>query len=451
MNRRLFGTDGIRGVANQEPMTPETMVRLGQAVGVYFRKGSRPPRVLIGRDPRISGFMLERAFVAGVLSTGATVWEVGVLPTPAVCYLAKKLRADLGAMISASHNPMEDNGIKFFGSNGYKLPDQTESEIEHLLASGSFPNRPLGGAVGVAHDYRSYRGAYLEFLASTIPASLSWPGWKIVVDGANGAVSEFIRPLLAMRGVKVIAVGCDPNGTNINQKTGAMHPEVTQRLVKREKADFGMCFDGDGDRALFCDEQGGLLDGDDVLALAAESLVMSGSHGKKIIVGTVMSNFGLEEFLKSRGVTLKRAKVGDRYVLEMMKASGAWVGGEPSGHTIFSKHHSTGDGLLTALQVLAMLAARGRPVSHTARLFEHFPQVHQSVPLKEKRAVKLEAMPEVTKAISEAETALAGQGRIVVRPSGTEPLVRVMVEAKQAAQAKHTAEGLVHVLKRWLK
>ncbi len=441
--RKLFGTDGIRGLANQEPMTPETLLRLGQAVGLYYRTAHHTPKILVGRDPRISGFMLERAFVAGVLSTGATVWEVGVIPTPGVCFLAKKLKADAGAMISASHNPVEDNGIKFFGPDGYKLPDAVEAHIEQLLENKVMPHRPVADGVGVAHDFRSHRTQYLEFLSRSIPASLSWPGWKVVVDGAHGAVSEFIRPLLTMRGVQVVAIGCQPNGVNINKGAGPLYPQALQKRVKVERADLGMCFDGDGDRALFCDEKGGLLDGDDILALVADDLLQQNGH-LKTVVGTVMSNFGLEEFLTSKGVKLARAKVGDRYVLEMMRAQKAVIGGEPSGHTIFTDRHTTGDGLLTALQVLAILKRRERPVSHTARLFEHYPQFHTSVRVKEKRDI--ETMPGVKAAIRDAEQQLLGHGRVVVRPSGTEPIIRVMVEAKREADAKRLASTIVRAL-----
>jgi len=430
-------------------MTPEMMVKLGQAIGWYFRRARKWPRVLVGRDPRISGFMLERAFVSGVLSTGATVWEVGVIPTPGVCYLTRHLKADVGAMISASHNPAEDNGIKFFGPDGYKLSDAVEAEMERWLEQGVVPHRPVGAHVGVAHDYRSYRTRYFQFLSNSIPASLSWPGWKIVVDGAHGATSEFIRPLLAMRGVSVIAIGCTPNGLNINRRSGAMYPEVLQKRVKAERADLGVCFDGDGDRALFCDEEGRLFDGDDVLALAADHLMEREGVPLRSVVGTVMSNFGLEEYLQRRGVKLWRAQVGDRYVLEMMKAKRAVIGGEPSGHTIFAKHHTTGDGLLSALQVLAMLKVRGRPVSRTARLFTRYPQCHATVRIREKR--EWEAWPRAQDAVREVKRQWAGKGRVVVRPSGTEPVIRVMVEARREADAKRLVHHLVTVIQRSLK
>ena len=425
--RRLFGTDGIRGTANAEPMTAEMALRLGQAAGLLFVRGSHRHRVVIGKDTRLSGYMIEPALVAGFIGAGMDVTLVGPLPTPAIAMLTRSLRADLGVMISASHNPFEDNGIKLFGPDGFKLSDATEAEIEALMASDLSSKLASSAALGRAARLTDSAGRYIEAAKGTFPRGLTLEGLKIVVDCANGAGYRVAPTVLWELGATVIPIGVSPDGFNINQGCGSTVPEHLCAAVVQHGAHLGLALDGDADRLLLSDETGRLVDGDQLLALTAQSWHRAGKLRGDGIVATVMSNLGLERFLDAQGLALHRTRVGDRYVVEHMRAGGQNIGGEQSGHIILSDFATTGDGLVAALQVLAVLVEQQRPASEACRLFDPLPQRLRSVRFSGPSPL---LHPRVRAAVAEAEALLVSSGRLLLRESGTEPVVRVMAEGE---------------------
>ncbi|MFO1035374.1 MAG: phosphoglucosamine mutase [Geminicoccaceae bacterium] len=437
--RRLFGTDGIRGTANSHPMTAEIALSLGMAAGRIFRRGDHRHRVVIGKDTRLSGYMLEPALTAGFVASGMNVMLVGPMPTPAVAFLTRSLRADLGVMISASHNPYEDNGIKLFGPDGYKLSDALELEIEAAMASGDGEGRAAAHDLGRAQRIDDARGRYMENLKASFPKGLTLDGLKLVVDAANGAAYHLAGDLFWELGAEVVRVGTSPNGFNINAECGSTYPQYLRERVLAEKADLGIALDGDADRVVLVDEKGNVVDGDQVLALIASSWHADGRVRGGAVVATLMSNLGLETFLKGLGLPLRRTKVGDRYVVEQMRAEGCNVGGEQSGHVILSDFATTGDGLLAALQVLAVLRQREQPVSEVARPFTPLPQRLKNVRMQKKLDL---TTPAVASLLERQSARLAGTGRLLVRPSGTEPVVRVMVEAQDEALLTDVLESV---------
>ncbi len=437
--RHLFGTDGIRGTANADPMTAETALRLGQAAGLLFTRGAHRHRVLIGKDTRLSGYMLEPALTAGFIGAGMDVVLVGPLPTPAIAMLTRSLRADLGVMLSASHNPYQDNGIKLFGPDGFKLSDATEAEIEALMASDLSGKLAAPGKLGRAARLEDAAGRYIEAAKASFPRGLRLDGLRIVVDCAHGAAYRVAPTVLWELGADVIPLGVAPDGFNINRECGSTAPDAMRAEVRRQGAHLGLALDGDADRLILCDETGAVIDGDQILALIARTWRETGRLAGGAAVATVMSNLGLERFLAGQGITLHRTQVGDRYVAEKMRAIGANVGGEQSCHMILSDYATTGDGLLAALQVLAVLVEQGKPASEAMRLFAPLPQLLRSVRY---RGASPLASPAVRAAIAEAEASLAGAGRLVIRPSGTEPVVRVMAEGEDAAQVERLVEML---------
>lgn len=437
--RRLFGTDGIRGKANTPPMTADIALRLGQAAGLRFTHGVRRHSVVIGKDTRLSGYMLEPALTAGFIGAGMNVRLVGPLPTPAIALLTRSLRADLGVMISASHNPFEDNGIKLFGPDGYKLSDEDEAEIEALMESDLSTRLADASRLGRASRLTDAAGRYIEAAKASFPHGLRLDGLKIVVDCANGAAYRVAPTVLWELGAEVIPVGVTPDGYNINKGCGSTVPDFLCAQVRESGAALGIALDGDADRLILCDEQGQRIDGDQILALIASTWAREGKLSERAIAATVMSNLGLERFLAGLGVEVLRTRVGDRYVMETMRERGLNLGGEQSGHMIMSDYATTGDGLLAALQVLAVLVEAGRPASEVLRLFAPLPQVLKNV--RYRGASPLEHAG-VSAAIAAAEAELAGRGRVLIRLSGTEPLVRVMAEGEDRAQIVRLVDGL---------
>ena len=438
---RLFGTDGVRGIANQEPMTPETVLKLGRAIAHLFKGPGGRRSIVIGKDTRLTGYMLETALTAGITSMGVDVLLVGPLPTPGIAFITRSLRADAGVVISASHNPFEDNGIKFFSGEGLKLPDAMEVRIEELITTGAIDRiRPPAREIGKAYRINDAGGRYIEFAKNSFPKGLSLRGLKIVVDCAHGATYRVSPTVLRELGAEVVALNVAPDGLNINAGCGSLHPEVAQNAVLAEGAQLGFTHDGDGDRVLGVDERGGLVDGDQVLAMSALAMVAEGRLPAHTVVATVMSNAGLEVAMRQAGIRVVRTAVGDRYVLEEMLRHGYALGGEQSGHVIFAEHNTTGDGLVTALQVLAVMVRSGKPLSELAACMPRFPQVLENVPVQ--RKADLEGLPAVRAQIREAEAALADSGRVLVRYSGTEPLVRVMVEGPDEATIRHWAKEI---------
>ena len=443
MTRRLFGTDGIRGTANAEPMTAETVLRLGQAAGLLFTRGAHRHRVVIGKDTRLSGYMLEPALVAGFIGAGMDVVLVGPLPTPAIAMLTRSLRADLGVMISASHNTFEDNGIKLFGPDGFKLSDATEAEIERLMGADRAPRMAASTKLGRAKRMEDAGGRYMEFAKNTFPRGLRLDGLKVVVDCANGAAYKVAPTVLWELGAEVISVGVSPDGFNINRECGSTVPKFLCGEVRRHGADLGLALDGDADRVILSDERGKIIDGDQILALMAQSWQKSGRLAGGGIVATVMSNLGLERHLASQGMALHRTQVGDRYVMERMRSGGFNIGGEQSGHMILSDYATTGDGLLAALQVLAMLVDRDRPASEVCRLFQRLPQKLRSVRFTGDSPLDA---PAVQAAVAAAEARLSISGRLLIRKSGTEKVIRVMAEAEDHAMVEREVDDLCAVI-----
>lgn len=425
MTRKLFGTDGIRGKANTAPITADIALQVAMATALELRRGTHRNKVVIGKDTRLSGYMLEPALVAGFISMGMDVVLVGPLPTPAVAMLTRSLRADLGVMISASHNAFEDNGIKFFGADGYKLSDSVEAAIEKRMATPMQAELSPSADLGRAKRLEDESGRYIEYAKNTLPKGLRLEGLKIVVDCANGAAYKVAPRMLYELGADVIPIGVAPNGTNINKGCGATATAVMQETVVKHGAHLGLALDGDADRLIICDEEGHVIDGDQIMALIARSLHEAGQLKGGGIVSTVMSNLGLERFMQSLGLELKRTPVGDRYVVDQMRKGQYNVGGEQSGHVILGDHSTTGDGLIAALQVLAVIQTAGRPASEVCRVFQPVPQLLRNVRTKNK--ISLDT-PEMKAAMAAAEQKFGANGRILVRKSGTEPLIRVMAE-----------------------
>jgi phosphoglucosamine mutase len=438
MTRNFFGTDGIRGLTNSEPMTAETALRVGQAAGAHFLRGDHRHRVVIGKDTRLSGYMMESAMVAGFTSVGMDVVLLGPMPTPAVAMLTRSMRADIGVMISASHNPFADNGIKLFGPDGYKLSDQTEQAIERKIETGVKLVTPE--KIGRARRIDDARGRYVHHVKSSFPERLRLDGLKIVVDCANGAAYHVAPEALWELGADVIPVGVSPDGLNINKDCGSTHPELLQETVVASGAHIGIALDGDADRLIVVDETGRIIDGDQMMALVGLDLARRGELRGGCVIATVMSNLGLERRLEQDGIGLHRTKVGDRYVLEAMREKDCNVGGEQSGHISLTDHSTTGDGLVAALQVLAALVNSGKPASEVLNLFEPVPQLLKNVRFNGGVA-PLEA-DSVRKRIAAAEAELEGRGRLVIRKSGTEPLIRVMAEGDDEALVRRLVDDI---------
>jgi phosphoglucosamine mutase len=442
MARKYFGTDGIRGRANGV-ITPELALKVGQAVGLTFQKGEHRHRVLIGKDTRLSGYMIENALTAGFTSVGMDVLLTGPIPTPGVAMLTRSMRADLGVMISASHNPFDDNGIKLFGPDGYKLSDEVEKEIEELLDSDLAKRLANAHKIGRAKRIDGVQDRYIEFAKRTLPRALEFDGLRVVVDCANGAAYRVAPEALWELGAEVISLGVEPDGFNINRECGSTAPEALALKVREMRADIGIALDGDADRVVIVDEKGRVVDGDQLLAVVAESWKEDHRLAKPTVVATVMSNLGLERHLKGLGLALARTPVGDRYVLEHMREGGFNLGGEPSGHIIMSDYATTGDGFVAALQVLAVVKKHGRPVSEVCHRFDPLPQVMKNVryaagaPLEDAK---------VKSAIQDAVQRLDGQGRLVIRASGTEPVIRVMGEGENAPFIEELVDGIVDAL-----
>ncbi|MBL8580712.1 MAG: phosphoglucosamine mutase [Rhizobiaceae bacterium] len=443
MARRYFGTDGIRGQANTFPMTPEVAMKVGMAAGLSFHRGKHRHRVVLGKDTRLSGYMLENAMVSGFCAAGMDVFLLGPIPTPAVAMLVRSLRADIGVMISASHNPYSDNGIKLFGPDGYKLSDEIEARIEAMLDQDVGLTLASSDELGRAKRVDGVHDRYIEFAKRTLPRSMSLNGLRIVIDCANGAAYKVAPAALWELGAEVIAINNEPNGFNINQECGSTHPVALAKKVHEVRADIGIALDGDADRMVIVDETGTLVDGDQIMAAIAESWHQSGRLAGGGVVATVMSNLGLERFLNGLGLQLLRTKVGDRYVVEHMRAHGFNVGGEQSGHIVLSDFSTTGDGLVSALQVLACVKRSGKPVSEVTRKFEPVPQVLKNVRFS--GGAPLEAAS-VKAAIDDARDRLGNRGRLVIRPSGTEPLIRVMAEGDDPALVETVVNDIIDVI-----
>ncbi len=443
MAKKFFGTDGIRGRANSH-ITPELALKVGQAAGIVFQRGDHRHRVVIGKDTRLSGYMIETALVAGFTSVGMDVLLLGPVPTPAVAMLTRSMRSDIGVMISASHNLFEDNGIKLFGPDGYKLSDEVEEEIEDLLASDLSSRLSQSRELGRAKRVEGVQARYIEFAKRTLPRNLSLEGLRIVVDCANGAAYKVAPEALWELGAEVFSIGVEPNGFNINQDVGSTAPEALAAKVREMRADIGIALDGDADRVLLVDERGHLVDGDQLMAVVAQSWKEDGRLSRPGVVTTVMSNLGLERHLASIGLEMPRTAVGDRHVLEYMREHGYNLGGEQSGHIILSDYATTGDGLVAALQVLAVVQRQGRPVSEVCRLFEPVPQILKNV--RHGGGQPLQAS-HVKAAIADGESKLGKTGRLVIRPSGTEPVIRVMAEGDDHAQVEAVVDQICEALR----
>jgi len=444
---RLFGTDGVRGLANHYPVTPEMAFALGRA-GAEYLQATRESKgtIIVGRDTRLSGDMLEAAICAGICAAGVDVTRVGVLPTPAIAYLTRARGALGGVVLSASHNPFADNGIKFFSADGFKLPDAQEDYLEQMVRQGATRPAPTGRDIGCIRTAAEALTEYLTFAGATLGPGISLVGLRVVLDCANGAVTSVAPRLFEQLGAQVVVHAAEPDGTNINDQCGALFPEQAQDLVRRTGADVGFCFDGDADRMIAIDETGTVRDGDYTLGICTHDLVQRGALGTRCIVGTVMSNFGLEEMLQQLGIVLLRAPVGDKYVLEEMRRTGAILGGEQSGHIVFLAHATTGDGLVTALQLLRVMQTSGQPLSRLCSVLTKYPQVLLNVRVRER--IDPLALPEVKQAHAHAQQMLNGTGRILVRLSGTELLARVMVEGRDPQAIQAAAENIAHEIER---
>ncbi|GJL52672.1 MAG: phosphoglucosamine mutase [Nitrospirales bacterium] len=444
--KKLFGTDGVRGVANLEPMTSETAMKLGRAVAHVFKRREGRHQIVIGKDTRLSGYMLESALVSGICSLGVDVQLVGPLPTPAIAFLTRSLRADAGVMISASHNPYQDNGIKFFSNDGFKLPDEMELRIEELILSNEIEHiRPTAGEIGKAFRIDDAEGRYIEFVKRSLPRDMDFQGLRVVLDCANGAGYHVFPKVVQELGAKVWVICAHPDGININHECGAVHPEQLQEAVRTHQADIGIALDGDADRCVFVCEGGHVVNGDHALAAFALDLKERGRLKHNTVVGTVMSNFGFELAMTQSGIKVERTPVGDRYILERMVKEDFSLGGEQSGHMIFLNYHSSGDGMISGLQMLKLMKRSGKPLSELTQCMTSFPQVLLGVKVPHKPA--LQSLPKLQHAISVNQERLNGTGRILVRYSGTEPLVRVMVEGQSDSIIQEIAEDLVSVVK----
>jgi len=449
VNKKLFGTDGVRGVANIHPMTTEMAMQLGRAAAYVFKQGDKRHRIVIGKDTRLSGYMIENALAAGICSMGVDVLLVGPLPTPGIAFITSSMRADAGVVISASHNPYQDNGIKFFSADGYKLPDAMELKIEELIFSKKIDSlRPIATEVGKAFRLDDARGRYIVFLKNAFPRDLDLKGLKIVLDCANGAAYKAAPAVLEELGAEVIPLGISPNGANINAGCGSLHPEVISEAVKEHRAHVGIALDGDADRVIFVDEFGNQIDGDHIMAICGIDLLERKKLAKNTLVATVMSNMGLDIAIRRAGGKVVKTAVGDRYVAEEMLRHGYTLGGEQSGHMIFLEHNTTGDGIISALQVLAIMQRSAKPLSELAKVMISLPQVLVNVRVVERR--DLAEVPEVRQIIAAVEEKLGETGRVLVRYSGTEPLLRVMVEGQDKYEITEFAREIGDAIEKHL-
>ena len=450
--KKIFGTDGVRGMANVEPVTAETALKLGRAAAYVFAQlnprrtpdGARP-KIVLGKDTRLSGYMLENALVAGITSLGVDVLVIGPLPTPGVAYITRSLRADAGIVLSASHNPYQDNGIKFFRHDGYKLDDQIEEKIEQFVFTGEIDSiRPTANKVGRATRIDDALGRYVEFAKASFPRGMSLEEMRVAVDVANGAAYKSTPCILRELGADVAVAHNDPNGMNINDRCGSIYPEEIQRLVREIGADVGITHDGDADRVLLCDENGEIVDGDEILAIAAIDLLQGGRLEQNTVVATVMSNFGLDETIGAQGGKVMRTKVGDRYVIEEMVQRKLNLGGEQSGHVIFRDFTTTGDGIISALQVLRIMHQTGQPLSKLKTCLKKYPQAQRNLVVKERRP--LAELPTVMKLVNEAEKELSGKGRVLLRYSGTEPKIRLLIEGRESDKIDKQADRIADAI-----
>ncbi|MEP7013967.1 MAG: phosphoglucosamine mutase [Verrucomicrobiota bacterium] len=451
-NKKIFGTDGVRGVANVEPVTAETALKLGRAAAHVFTQlnprtipaGARP-KIVLGKDTRLSGYMLENALVAGITSLGVDVLVIGPLPTPGVAYITRSLRADAGIVLTASHNPYEDNGIKFFRHDGYKLDDQIEEKIEQLVFTGEIDAiRPTAGKIGRAARIDDALGRYVEFAKTSFPRTMSLEELRVVVDVANGAAYKSTPCILRELGADVTVIHNQPSGTNINDGCGSTHPEEIQRAVKSSGANIGITHDGDADRVILCDEKGEIVDGDEILAIAAVDLLRGSQLRDNTLVATVMSNFGLDETLAANGGKVIRTKVGDRYVIEEMMKQNLNLGGEQSGHLIFRDFTTTGDGIVSALQILRIMHQTGQPLSKLRTCLKKYPQAQRNLAVKNKPP--LSELPAVMKLVGEAERELSGKGRVLLRYSGTEPKIRLLIEGRELDKIDKQADRIADAI-----
>ncbi|HEY4745415.1 MAG TPA: phosphoglucosamine mutase [Desulfuromonadaceae bacterium] len=444
--KKLFGTDGVRGVANVYPMTTEMAMQLGRAAAYIFKNGGKRHRIVIGKDTRLSGYMLENALVAGICSMGVDVLLVGPLPTPGIANITSSMRADAGVVISASHNPFQDNGIKFFSADGFKLPDEIELKIEKLIESNHIDSlRPTATEVGKAFRIDDAAGRYIVFLKNTFPQNMDLAGLKIVLDCANGAAYKVAPAVLEELGAEVITLGASPNGTNINAGCGSLHPEVISEAVKSHRADIGIALDGDADRVIVCDEFGKEVDGDHIMAICATDMLQRKILKKKTLVATVMSNMGLDIALRNAGGQIVKTAVGDRYVVEEMRRHGYNLGGEQSGHMIFLDYNTTGDGMLSALQLLAIMRRKEKPLSELAEVMIPLPQVLVNARVRKKQDIM--AIPHVAARIKDVEAKLGNEGRVLIRYSGTEPLLRIMLEGRDTYEITTWANEIADMVK----
>ncbi|MFQ5586743.1 MAG: phosphoglucosamine mutase [Thermodesulfobacteriota bacterium] len=444
--KRLFGTDGVRGVANIYPMTVEVATQLGRAIAFVFKEEKRRHRIVIGKDTRLSGYMIESAMVAGICSMGVDVMLVGPLPTPGIAFITSSMRADAGVVISASHNPYQDNGIKFFSRDGFKLPDRIEHEIEDfVLENNDEGHRPTAGEIGKAYRIDDAIGRYIVFLKNTFPDEMTLDGLTIVVDCANGAAYKVAPEVFYELGAEVIPIGVDPDGENINEECGSLNPEVIARAVRENGADIGIALDGDGDRCIVVDEEGRLVDGDHIMAICAIRMLKEGRLREKTLVSTIMSNTGLEEAMRRAGGRMVRTAVGDRYVVEEMVQGGYNLGGEQSGHIVFLDHTTTGDGIISALQLLSVMQKEDKRLSELTEVMRTYPQVLLNVKVREKRDLK--TIPRVAVLLQETERELGDEGRVFVRYSGTEPLARITVEGIDRGRIRRMADNLADAIR----
>ncbi len=443
---QLFGTDGVRGVANEYPMTAEMALKIGRATAYLFKRKGHAPRIIIGKDTRVSGYMLENALVSGICSMGVNALLVGPLPTPGIAFATTSMRADAGIVISASHNPFQDNGIKIFSREGFKLPDEKEFEIEDLVLSNHMDSlHPSPNELGKAYRIDDARGRYIVFLKGAFPKDCTLEGTKIVLDCAHGATYRAAPDTFFELGAEVTTLFNEPTGENINDNCGSQHPEILAEEVVKRKADAGFAFDGDGDRCIAVDEKGSVLTGDQIMALCARQMKNEGSLANNLVVSTVMSNIGFGIALKELGIEYLTTKVGDRYVLEEMQAKGASIGGEESGHIIFLDHHTTGDGIITALQVLAAMKKTQKPLSELARVMKVYPQNLINIDVKSKP--ELSTVPEIAQVINNVEARLGDSGRVLVRYSGTQNMCRVMVEGPTEEQTERYCKQIAEVIR----
>ncbi|MDW7772427.1 MAG: phosphoglucosamine mutase [Desulfobulbaceae bacterium] len=444
--RKLFGTDGIRGIANIHPMTTETAMQIGRAIAFLVKNRSKGHQIVIGKDTRLSGYMIENALAAGICSMGVNVQLLGPMPTPGIAFITTSMRADAGVVISASHNPFQDNGIKIFSGDGFKLPDAKEAEIEELIFSQKMEAlRPVADEVGKASRIDDAKGRYIVYLKNTFPRKYTLDDFHIVLDCAHGATYKVAPYVFSELGARVTTIGVEPDGKNINHNCGALHPEIIAEKVKQVGADIGLALDGDGDRLIVCDEKGQVVDGDHIMAICAKDLLSRRRLRKNTLVTTVMSNMGLEEAINKMGGRMVRTQVGDRYVVEEMRSKGYSFGGEQSGHLIFLDHNTTGDGILAALQLLGVMIKKRQPLSELALIMSTYPQVLENVRMSAKIAPELiQGFP---KALGAAEKRLGNRGRILVRPSGTEPVIRIMVEGEDEKEISTIALELSDIIR----